>query len=358
MVVGIDPEKEGIMTGLKDKVIHFRVTDKLLDDLKEKGLPESLVTGLKNYRKKSWTGEEDLRKNLTKAWSEKETEQYAGMLTDLCRVNGTYLSPDDDGVLIGDRMARFLKVGVGDTIVLLGQGYHGVSAAGKYPVRGFIRMPNPEIDNQMVYMPLESCRYLYSAEGLLTSVSIALEKPKELIKTVDAVRQAVAGDEYEIMSWKEMLTELVQQIESDNYSGIIMLWILYVIIGFGVFGTVLMMTAERRKEFAVAISVGMQKRTLVFIVFIEMIMLALLGIVSGILASIPIIRYFVANPIELTGEMADMMEMFGVEPIMPMAWQLDYFVNQSVTVAVIILVAVFYPLTKIFGLNIMKALRN
>ena len=52
---------------------------------------------------------------------------------------------------------------------------------------------------------------------------------------------------------------MVQSIEADNVSRIIILAILYIVIGFGVFGTVMMMTMERRKEFAVMISIGMQK---------------------------------------------------------------------------------------------------
>ena len=58
-------------------------------------------------------------------------------------------------------------------------------------------------------------------------------------------------DDYEVMTWQEMNREMVQSIEADNVGGIIMLGILYIVIGFGVFGTIMMMTMERRKEFAV-----------------------------------------------------------------------------------------------------------
>ncbi len=56
---------------------------------------------------------------------------------------------------------------------------------------------------------------------------------------------------YEVMDWEELSPELVQSIEIDNASGIIMLGILYIVIAFGIFGTIMMMTAERVKEFGI-----------------------------------------------------------------------------------------------------------
>ncbi|MFN8135626.1 MAG: hypothetical protein U0Z17_10545 [Bacteroidales bacterium] len=59
------------------------------------------------------------------------------------------------------------------------------------------------------------------------------------------------------MPWQEMLVELVQYIKSDNASGLIMLAILYSRWA-GVFGTVVMMTSERTREFGIMIAIGMK----------------------------------------------------------------------------------------------------
>jgi hypothetical protein len=40
-------------------------------------------------------------------------------------------------------------------------------------------------------------------------------------------------------------SEIVQQIQTDNIGGQIMLGILHLIVGFGIFGTIVMMTNER-----------------------------------------------------------------------------------------------------------------
>ena len=53
---------------------------------------------------------------------------------------------------------------------------------------------------------------------------------------------------------------------------------LYFIIFFGIFGTVLMMISERTREFGVLVAIGMQKRRLKRIITIEMILLGILGL--------------------------------------------------------------------------------
>ncbi|MCK7521514.1 MAG: FtsX-like permease family protein [Ignavibacteriales bacterium] len=82
------------------------------------------------------------------------------------------------------------------------------------------------------------------------------------------------------MTWKELSPELVQSIQIDNAQGIIMLGILYVVIAFGIFGTIMMMTAERVKEFGILISVGMKKWKLYLVTTLETIFISFIGVVS------------------------------------------------------------------------------
>jgi ABC-type lipoprotein release transport system permease subunit len=62
-----------------------------------------------------------------------------------------------------------------------------------------------------------------------------------------------------VIGWRDMNELLINQIEADSGSGMIMIAILYMVIAFGIFGTELMMTAERKREFGVLVAIGMQK---------------------------------------------------------------------------------------------------
>ena len=170
-------------------------------------------------------------------------------------VEGTYLTEGENGALIGNGLAEYLQIGVNDTIVLIGQGYHGSSAAGKYPIQGIVRFGSPELSKQVVFLPLQVAQQLYGLEERVTNIVL---QPKNTLQTNQLVQslQQKLGNDYDIMNWQEMAPELVNMIETDRKEGYVFMFILYLVISFGIFGTVLMMLAERRHEFGVLVAIG------------------------------------------------------------------------------------------------------
>ena len=47
-------------------------------------------------------------------------------------VRGEYLDKDDKAIMLAEGLAEYLKMDIGDTVILIGQGYHGANAAGLY----------------------------------------------------------------------------------------------------------------------------------------------------------------------------------------------------------------------------------
>ncbi len=276
---------------------------------------------------------------------------------------GTYFKSEEAAVIITDGLAEFLKIEVGDTMVLLGQGYQSVSAAGKYPVKAIMRLGVPDLNNAMVFMPIKACQYMYAAENRLTSIIPIVNNVNQLDKTVAQLKQLNKDtqnleENYEVMSWQEMLPQLVQLIQADNAGGIIMISILYVVIGFGIFGTILMMTTERLYEFGVLISVGMKRWKLIIVVLLESLFINFLGVIAGMLAGIPILGYFYNNPIRLSGNLDDFAEQYNIEPVLNFSLDPAVFYWQGIIVFIIALIVSVYPILKISKLNLISALRG
>ncbi len=266
---------------------------------------------------------------------------------------GTYLSDHDKGLLIGEGLANYLNLGVNDTLVMISQGYHGISAAGKYPIRGIIRHASPELNKMIVYMELGNCQEFFSADNRLTSLVVNLKDNDLLQKSLTAIRASLDSP-YSVMSWQEMSPEMVQQIESDRAGGIIMKAVLYIVIGFGILGTIMMMIAERRREFGVMIAIGLQRYKLATILFYETVFIGMIGALSGLLVSIPLLSFQSQHPIPLTGQAALVMEDYGFEPYMFFSMEPSVFWHQALTVFLITLVIALYP---IFSANRMKLIR-
>jgi ABC-type lipoprotein release transport system permease subunit len=280
-------------------------------------------------------------------------------LTDLKKklVNGKFLSDSSKGIIVAQGLAEILKVEVGDSVVIYGQGYHGVTAAAQIPIVGIVKFTLPELNKSFTYLSLPYAQWLFSAPDRLTSLSIMIDKPKEIDRVKSDIRK-VFDSKYEVMDWEELSPELVQSIQIDNASGIIMLGILYVVIAFGIFGTIMMMTAERVKEFGILISVGMKKWKLGMVTLFETLFVSFLGVFTGAIISIPILLYFKANPIPLTGEYAEAILAFGFEPILPFAIYPGMFFAQIWTVLAIAIVSASYPILFIRKLQPVEAMRG
>lgn len=269
---------------------------------------------------------------------------------------GQYINQGDDGVMVSINLANYLKIKVGDTLVLYGQGYHGITAADLFPVRGILNFPSPDLNNQLIYMDIKTCQKFFGSPNRITSLILMVEDYHYLPTTM-AYLKKVIDTPLEVMSWDELQPELVQMIEGDRAGGIFMKLILYLVVAFGIIGTIIMMMAERTRELGVTISIGMQRYSLATILYIETLLTGLVGSFIGIVVSIPLVVYLFKNPIPLTGNAAKTMIDMGMEPLMYFSQSPFVFYNQALTVFLITLIVGFIPVYKAFNLKLNQALK-
>lgn len=356
LVLGIEPSKEKYLSSIEEKLVKFRLTENAVKKLKESDIPQSIKDNLDLFPNHSYS---------TIARLQFDLEIDDEILSDILPVfnkyasfKSEYLELGKDQIMAGDKLAKYLNLTVGDSLILLSQGYHGTSAAGKYLIKGIVKMPSPEIDGRVVFLPLDVCQELYNAHGMVSSIALHLENinDKYVQTTTNQLNEALEG-KYTAISWRKMNELLIQQMDADDKSGLIMIFILYLVIAFGVFGTVLMMVAERRREFGVLLSIGMQRSKLIIIITIEMILMGITGILAGVVVTIPTIIYGFYNPYHFTGEMAKIYEDYGMEPVMMFKWFDDYYLTQIMVVFLIVMIALIYPIQKIIKLKEIQALK-
>jgi len=356
LVMGIDPEKESLLSNVNERLVKYRLSAKTIDNLKQSDLPETIKSKLDLFKDESYSSAGLLQLDL--GIKDSDSASLMPIIRRESSFANGYFSSGEPEALIGDRLARFLKLTIGDTLVLIGQGYHGTTAAGKFRISGIVRMPTPDIDNKIVYLPVDVCQELYGAPGMLTSVALSIKdhSDKQINRMILTIGKELPSP-LKMIDWREMNALLINQMKSDNMSGAIMIAILYLVIAFGIFGTVLMMTIERKREFGVLVAIGMQKSKLATIVSLEMIYIGFLGIISGIAVAFPAIIIGLYNPIRFSGEYAKVYESYGMEPIMPFMPVDFYFLWQSVIVTIIICIAIIYPVRKIYKMQLVNSLK-
>ena len=274
-------------------------------------------------------------------------------------VSGSFDLSDNE-IIIAKGIAEFFGISENDTLILYGQGYRGMMAAGKYPVKGVIDLKNPDLNKIGLFMTMESVRNYISSDEISTHIIIGKEKYYDEGKIVEDLA-LILSDDYEVMTWKETLPEIEQTITADSAGGLIMAFILYVIVVFGMFGTVLMMTEERKYEFGVLISIGMSRIRLFGIILVETIILSMVGVVLAVMVTYPISIYYNINPIDMAILMGDgavqMIEEMGFSPMIPMSISWDIPLSHSLVIFIFSLLISIYPAIKISKLNPVKSMK-
>ena len=267
-------------------------------------------------------------------------------------VKGEYLSDNDDGILIGEGLSKYLKASIGDTLALIGQGYHGASAAQLFVIRGILKLMTAEMDNSMAYITLPSAQQFIDMPDGYSGILISITDNNRLNDVIHKVEQIVDTQTLDVYSWHFTMERLLQTSQSDKAFSVLLMFIMYVIVGFGILGTIIMMTNERNREFRVMISLGMPRLRLAAVVAVELLVMSLIGVILSFAATLPITCWFSAHPIKVSGKIADTFVQFGMEPFLPMSVHPSIFTNQMMTILVIALLAMIYPVYKILKLKI------
>jgi ABC-type antimicrobial peptide transport system permease subunit len=119
-----------------------------------------------------------------------------------------------------------------------------------------------------------------------------------------------------------------------------------------------MMTLERQREFGVMLATGLVRSKLALLILIESAFISLIGVISGLVLSAPLLLYFYLNPILITGDAGQLMIDAGYEPIIPVVVEPAIIVNQVLIVLIMMAICLIYPLIRVAKLNVASALKG
>jgi ABC-type lipoprotein release transport system permease subunit len=275
---------------------------------------------------------------------------------------GNYLSEGDtDQALVGELLAKNLQVGLGDELVVLGQGRDGSIAAAVVKVKGIYSSGQDEFDRSSIHIPLKNFQDVYSMGRSVHEV-VAFGKA---LKDVPAMKDAIAAsirntdekDGLVALDWMELMPGLIEAIQMDLVSGFIFYIILIVVVAFSILNTFLMAIFERTREFGVLMAMGTTPGRLTRLLLIESFTMTIVGIGSGIIAGCLVTWYFQVHGIMIPGA-SEIMKHFGLpERIYPQLSVLSVMIGPA-AVLVITLLAALYPALKVQRLRPVEAMMS
>jgi putative ABC transport system permease protein len=260
---------------------------------------------------------------------------------------GRFLAPGGvREIVLGERLASVVSAQIGDEVLLYSVAYSLENAYDLFRVVGIMKLPEADLDRSLAAISLAEAQRFFVYGDRVSEVAVLVDDPDHVDEVAAALREAVAGRDAEVHTWRDSMPELEQIIFLDDAGLYILLAILVIVVAFGILNTILMAVLERKRELGVVLALGLRPAALFRIVYLESLMLAAVGLVMGLAIAFPLVIWLEGHPVPLTGENAAAMELFGVTP--EMTWKLKPKnpIGSSLTVLGVALLAALYPAVK------------
>jgi putative ABC transport system permease protein len=269
-----------------------------------------------------------------------------------------FTSDSSNEIVLGSQLLKNLNARIGDKIVLLAQGFDGSLGNQKYEIVGTVRLGVQEMEATVVFMGLKAAQSLLALGNKVNVIVIRANDLNNLNEIRNNLGAKLPNKSLTVLPWNKVNPELQQAIQLDNISGILFLGILIVIVAFGILNTVLMSVTERFREFGVVLSIGMPQKKLTYLVYIETLFIALIGLIFGNLLGYFVNYYLILHPIVFGGELKRLYELYHFLPELRSSLQISIFIYVSFSIIGISILSCLYPAYRVYKLEPLKGIRQ
>jgi putative ABC transport system permease protein len=277
-------------------------------------------------------------------------------------VKGSYLTERmPKGIVLGDKFATTIGVGLGSEIILLTQATDGSMGNDLYTVVGIFHTGLDAIDRGLVLMSLASLQELLRLPPVrIHEVGIKLHNITEAT-TVAAALGAQLGKTLpvRVRAWPELVPELADYVQFNRGVTFILFVIFFMLVIIGIVNTMLMAVIERTRELGMLMAVGMRPVHVVGLILAEAVGLAAASLVLGGVIGAPLLWYLQVHGLNLGG-VGDEVSLAGV--VVGHHWygQQDFsaYSQAALGLAVTALVSALYPALRAARFRPAEALRK
>jgi ABC-type lipoprotein release transport system permease subunit len=222
-------------------------------------------------------------------------------------VNGRFLVPEDgDNIVIGQELADYLGVTVGDRVSLLGRRQDESMRQRSMTIVGIFDLGLGAAEKWLVFMNLPTAQTLYNLRDEVTEVTVILEKIGEEDAFIDDV--APQFPNHEVDSIYTLRPEFAQALNTDRIFGFIFGGILLMMGAIGILNLMLMAVFERTREMGVLAAMGMKGRQIMALFVMEGSFIGLIGGVIGCALAWLLVVWLGQEGIDFSSMMADIDE--------------------------------------------------
>lgn len=208
--------------------------------------------------------------------------------------NGRYLQAGRDEALLGRGLADLMDLKVGDTFTLVLRNKGTTFEAVDLEVAGILNAPDPTVNDNYVYLPLDVAQRITGLDGAATEILISGKAGYRQVAALESEVKAALGGaagRLDFHTWEDYAADLMAMTQSKKSAMGMVVGLILLIAGLGVTNNVLLAGFERVREVGTLRALGMTEKQVRRIFMLEGLGIGLFGGFFGALAGTLFVAY-------------------------------------------------------------------
>jgi len=189
-------------------------------------------------------------------------------------------SNQDQGLVIGARLAQRLETRLGKRVVVMSQDPDNNISERGFRIVGIYRAEMPALEEFNVYAARDTLQELLKIDGLVSQIIIVDENYRDIDRLYRKLKQSIPAS-LEMKPWYEIDSYLAAMF--NMMDGFVLVWviIIFLALSFGLVNTLVMAIFERVHEIGLIQALGMRPALIVYQILLESLLLLLIGLGIG-----------------------------------------------------------------------------
>ena len=190
--------------------------------------------------------------------------------------------PAGNGILLGEKLAKTLGVGVGDKVVVTcARAHSGELEQEMFRVTGIFSFNSAGMDRDLAFIGLAKAQVLAGLPGEVHEIAFRFKKGDGSEGSHQALYQKLSQGGNEALDWSRLMPDMKSAMDLSGFSSAILAVLLAGLAGLAILNTLFMGIYERLFEFGVLRALGTRPAQLALLILCESAAMGLVSVLLG-----------------------------------------------------------------------------